>query len=232
MGKNQTPSNLVSLKTILDWLETLTPILKSFLQDQQKNHPSQQFQRLAQITYHHFQQCIFSLNKHSPGQERAIATHKLIDLQLARKSSEEISCRKRCTTCCYFPKQITDDELDLLALLIKSGTSIDWQLLEQQSLMIENEQFQALPPRPATRCLFLGEDALCQIYDHRPMVCRNLRVTSPSEECAKPYGKVMRSRNLSPEIVISAALNSPGNGLGSMQLKLRKKFLTPSMTVS
>ena len=54
--------------------------------------------------------------------------------------------------------------------------------------------------KPENRCVFLGNDDACTIYEDRPAVCRKVLVTTPVVECSRaegrPYPVLFRSLNL------------------------------------
>ena len=58
--------------------------------------------------------------------------------------------------------------------------SIDFPVMNGTTRVIER-----VIPYQAGRCLFLGDDDLCTIYDDRPRSCRNF-------ECVMQYGGTLR----------------------------------------
>lgn len=130
------------------------------------------------------------LRKMTPGANRARVVHRKIEEEKAKVAEEKperakkISCRNGCAFCCHIQVHVTPDEADLMAERVRGGLEIDMaKLKEMTTLPEDNDEFWIRQPIPLKKCIFLGDDNLCSVYDDRPAVCRNYEVTSPPEKC-------------------------------------------------
>lgn len=151
------------------------------------------------------------LEKHPPGRERALAAIRLVDDVLIEAERIPASCAKGCAHCCRLEVEITQDEVELLADLVEEGRSFKLGRLLPDS-------------RRDKRCIFLTEDNICNIYEHRPNTCRKLRVVSPPNECEIAAGKPHPITVPLAELIISVALSLPGNGPVALSKGLAKKL--------
>ena len=69
---------------------------------------------------------------------------------------------------------------------------------------------------PENRCVFLGDDGACRVYNSRPSACRKLSVISPPTECASEKGVPLPRIIPMAEILISATLNLADNEFASL----------------
>ena len=65
---------------------------------------------------------------------------------------------------------------------------------------------------PDNRCVFLGTDGACQIYEERPAICRKHLVTTPAFACTTVGATVLPVQALLAEILLSAAISIPVEG--------------------
>ena len=116
-------------------------------------------------------------------------------LQLASRWAEEfrrnqklhgakISCRRGCSDCCHHLFQITEIEAALISTGVKSLPEEKRQALanrarkyneERVKLLSERKAEDAwgnLPPLGSRLACPALEDGACQIYEHRPLICR------------------------------------------------------------
>jgi Fe-S-cluster containining protein len=198
----------------------LTHSLKSFLINLQCSYPSAKIDLIGSSIFQCFTVFITKLSSYPAGRQRAIVAYQLLDQELEISKNKNTTCRKRCAACCHLMKDITNDEADLLASLIRAGVRIDRRLLEKQAAMSSGKNTNRQITKSGARCLFLGRDNLCKIYDFRPLVCRKYIVTSPPEECDKKQGKISQIPLIAEEIVVSAALSCRGNHHGPMSLMI------------
>lgn len=211
-----------SFEQLLGWFGRFTPQFKFRLQSLRRQMDLNSFDLFVRETLGVFRSLIVDLARVNKGPERARRVNALIDAEFRASPPTGISCAAGCGACCKsFPKQITDDEADLLALLVNTGSvAINTTELERQVQTIEAEGFAAtgLP------CLFLDADSRCQIYADRPSVCRKYHVTSPASQCAASDGGVVPRIDLMPELIVSAAMSMPDNGIGMMPLQIAKRL--------
>ena len=128
------------------------------------------------------------LKKISSAQERARFVHHIVDdcnrEVFAHPMVAQLSpCKVGCSGCCHTQVGITEDEAALLAERVEEGVKIDFNLLEKQIKMGNNpEDFYKLS-YDNRRCIFLGSDDACQVYNDRPSVCRTNAVLGEASQC-------------------------------------------------
>lgn len=101
------------------------------------------------------------------------------NMDLINAKATGVSCRRGCSHCCYYPVEI---------IPIEGGIIIDRLKATGQKINRVNLHLQGSLPREALdhsekRCVFLGSDDMCTIYDIRPMTCRRHMVTSDPIHC-------------------------------------------------
>lgn len=122
----------------------------------------------------------------------------------------ESSCKKGCAHCCYLEVSINDDEALQLANRVMQGVEIDIKRLKAQAEIdtpMRGESPWREHPKDVRKCVFLGDDNLCRIYDDRPAACRKYFVASPPELCEDIKGTSSVIGILPAEITVSAAYN-------------------------
>lgn len=211
------PSTSYSFEQLLGWFGRFTPQFKFRLMSLHRQFDAATFENFVRDTLKVFRSLIFDLAKVPKGPERARKVYALVDAEHQASPPTGVSCAAGCGSCCKtFPKQITDDEADLLATLVRTGAApIDLDELKAQSASESNHM----------RCLFLGQDDNCRIYGDRPMVCRKYYVTSPAANCETPDTGVVPRIDLMPELIASAAMSLPDNDIGFMPRQLAKRLL-------
>jgi len=165
---------------------------------------------------------IVQLAKHRSGPKRARLVHRVVDKAREKwwadhpEKKAKISCKAGCAFCCHILVDITEDEAMLLAKRVRSGSvEIDRDALRRQAEYGSADKEWLNKPSKDTRCVFLGKDNLCNVYDDRPASCRSYNVVSPPSECDKevyPMGKVLVSTVPEGEIIASAAMNISRTG--------------------
>lgn len=160
------------------------------------------------------------------GMVRAHALHQVVDHHVAKHLEEglEVSCKKGCAHCCHLEVSITSDEAVVLANIVKSGqVTIETNRLKRQAeiptRMDGTSEWRELPSE-VRRCVFLGTDNLCSIYEQRPAACRKYFVRTPPENCKDIKGASQIVSVLEAEIATSAAYNVEYDGPDSIAKKL------------
>lgn len=103
---------------------------------------------------------------------------------------EFLPCKVGCSACCHTQVGITEDEAQLLVGRINDGLKIDYNLLQNQIKAGNNsEGFYQLSYKER-KCIFLGEDNSCQVYNDRPSVCRTNAVLGEASQCSTQDGNV------------------------------------------
>lgn len=107
-------------------------------------------------------------------------------------SSEPISCRAGCGACCHQP--IFTSFIEFQAIrehLEKEGRKVSRAVVSKQRAHTDDGIYKKLPV-PERRCVFLGEDQNCTIYEVRPLTCRRYHVYSPPSHCVSGSTKEAR----------------------------------------
>jgi uncharacterized protein len=161
------------------------------------------------------------LRKISNPKKRAKHVHdevqKHMDELFASPAVEKlVTCKKGCAGCCHTQVSITKDEAELYAQKIVDGHDIDFtRLYLQGETWNDSEEWYTLP-HSLRKCIFLGDDQLCSIYEDRPTVCRTNSVLSDPEDCFTLDGTVKPIRILNTYkadmAIMGAFLQSKENG--------------------
>ncbi len=136
---------------------------------------------------------IHHLKKISSPLERARFVHHVVDDYnrevFAHPLVKELSpCKKGCTGCCHTQVSITEDEAQLLASRVQEGVKIDYALLQKQMNAGNcSDEFYKLSYE-SRKCVFLGTEGLCQVYEDRPSVCRTNAVLGAASQCSTENG--------------------------------------------
>lgn len=102
---------------------------------------------------------------------------------VVRTSSEPISCRAGCAFCCHQPVFASFNEFETLKNhLLDTGRKIERDRVQAQYDDINDGAYQKLEVAKR-KCVFLGEDNCCTIYEVRPLNCRRLNVYSDPKSC-------------------------------------------------
>lgn len=101
----------------------------------------------------------------------------------AKERGMEISCKRGCTHCCNLFIACSHEEADLLYKTAKKkGIKLSKKRLEYQArFKNDHDYFTRFGKR--TKCVFLGDDGDCMVYEQRPIACRKYFVTSSPENC-------------------------------------------------
>jgi hypothetical protein len=109
----------------------------------------------------------------------------------------------------------------VLRAIVKNGFPIDRDRLDEQAARERKDAAWGRLGSPANRCVFLGKAGACQIYEHRPAICRKHLVTSLPSLCTTPGGSVLPVHVIMAEILLSAATSLEAATLGSLPKMLR-----------
>lgn len=221
----------------LHFIRVATPQLRVMVGHYQKSLPPDQFLGLISDIQKMFDKYTVVLGEFHPGEERARAAHRLINVPI-EQSTQPPTCFKGCGACCHLEVEITEDEGALLAQIVETGFQIDHKRLGIQASRERKSPDWGLMVNEVNRCVFLGDDQACQVYESRPMICRKHNVASDPNECMKVGGNPLPILIPLAEIVLSAALSQPGNPYSSLSktlsaaLKERDKLKLPAIPVS
>lgn len=160
---------------------------------------------------------IFKAKNDFEGAAIARALHLLYEM--VRKKADEqdpigtkmVSCRAGCNACCRIRVTVTKPEAQLLARRVAEGVTVDRALLERQAKAYEDLESWRELSMEDRMCVFMGEDAMCRVYEDRPLMCRNYRVTSDPKNCeTSKISPVTIKLEPNAEIFITAAFTDLG----------------------
>lgn len=163
-----------------------------------------------------------------PGPDRARGLHRRVDAAIRAfetirpQAVSAIRCHQGCAHCCRIWVGITSDEALLLAEGVRSGRiTLDMNRLERQRHWGCPTDF-ATHSREEARCVFLGEEGNCGVYEDRPSACRALLVASDPEFCrtAEQATQVLAVINPQVELLVSAAQSADGPGSNLLAARL------------
>jgi Fe-S-cluster containining protein len=165
----------------------------------------------------------FELQKQeAPGEQPGAIAQRLqtgldMALQLGQKNvetSQEITCRKGCSHCCYMRTGVLPQEAQLLVETMKQQQiQIDQARLWKQLHWPNADNYWLQQPPEDRRCVFLSAQGECQVYEQRPLACRKYFVVSEPELCnidKNPKGRVAIWFDTNSEIIASAAMSFYG----------------------
>lgn len=211
----------------LSFMPKPTAQLRRMLLEKANSAEPQEFESVIVAVRSLFEKYTQTLSDAAPGKARAIRLHGLIDQAMEVAKSLPVSCRKGCGGCCHFAVEVTTDEAELLRNLLEAGIGIDLGKLARQSELELDSAAWGVPWSDETRCVFLGPDFECRIYEHRPIACRKLLVTTPADLCASSSSEIEPVRVLLAETIVSAAISLDECDQGSLPRMLVKSLDGP-----
>ncbi len=152
--------------------------------DQFKDNP--EFNTLVRFVLEH-------LRKMTNPFQRVDFIHRAIDdlneEVFAHPLIKEMSpCKEGCSACCHTQVSVTDDEAALLARRISEGVEIDLERLKLQVTAGDDDSAFYKMNFEERKCIFLGEDGGCRVYNDRPSVCRTNAVIGDASQCDTTNG--------------------------------------------
>jgi Fe-S-cluster containining protein len=212
--------NAASFENPLDFAARPTPRLRDAVKQQQRLLPPDEFTAMVGVIRTVFEKFTAKLLEFAPGIERGRALHQMMDREMKAASQFAISCRKGCTGCCHYEVEITQNEAAVLKKAVDDGFAIDRDRLDLQAERERRSpEWQRFGSRD-NRCVFLGEDGACGVYEDRPAICRKHVVTTPVAACSTPGAAVAPIQVLLAEILLSAELSIEGTPFGSLSKML------------
>lgn len=127
----------------------------------------------------------------SATRKRLAVLYRELDQELAdqaRRASAPPSCRRGCHECCHLRAVIADMEAQALVQHVRERQGDE--ALERLRLACAEQlrRFGHLTDREwfarGVRCVFLGEDGGCTVYEMRPVACRAHLVASDPRLCS------------------------------------------------
>jgi len=135
-----------------------------------------------------------------------------------------LACSKGCSGCCHYEVEITSDDAAVLKVVLDAGRVIDRERLAVQAARERKSPEWRKFWSKENRCVFLGDDGACGIYEDRPSVCRKHVVTTPAAACTTDGAAVAPVQVLLAEILLSAGLSLEGVEFGSLAKMLTLEF--------
>ena len=208
------------LPACLGFISRPTPRLRQVIERQEASLPPSDFAELLASVRSLFEKFTARLLSAPAGLERGRVLHALTEQTMSVAAQIPVSCCKGCSGCCHYEIEITGDEAAILAAVVRGGYPADMERLRTQAGRERKAAEWLDVLRPDNRCVFLGIDGACQIYEHRPSACRRHLVTSPAEACTQPGQPVAPVEILTTEILLSAALSAEGTRFASLSKML------------
>lgn len=226
LQKPKQPQESLSFEQLLGWFGRFTPQFKFKLMSVKRQLKMNEFDLFIRETLTVFRSLLIELGQTPKGPSRAKAVYQMLDKEYQASPPLGISCSKECAACCKsFPKHITDDEADLLTSLIESkAVEFDQVALMTQINDLSSNDPQIRSQGERSPCLFLDHQNNCRIYENRPSICRKYHVVSPKEFCSMEGEAVTPRIDLMPEMIVSAAISLPDNGIDLMPNQLYKRL--------
>jgi uncharacterized protein len=193
-----------------------TPQLRTTLEQHQAILAPAQFAELIANIQSIFAKYTAKLLEFKPGIERGTAVHRMMERELKAATPLAMSCHKGCSGCCHYEVEITRNEAEILRSVVQRGVPIDYKRLHLQASRERRSPEWRRFGSPENRCVFLGSDGACQVYEERPSICRKHLVTTPAANCTTDGATVLPIQVLLAEILLSAELSIEGNVFGSL----------------
>lgn len=123
----------------------------------------------------------------------------------------DITCKVGCAFCCKYRVDVTLDEAKVLANEIKTGAvQVDLERLEKMAGWEEIADWHERPWEES-KCVFLGIQNECKVYDKRPMSCRAHLVTTNPKHCESNSDKDIKYFLMpGADAFLSGVLNANG----------------------
>jgi uncharacterized protein len=175
------------------------------------------------------------LKKISFPKERARFVHNVVDEYNREIFSHPIvqqflPCKSGCSGCCHTQVGITSDEAELLAERVNDGIKIDYKLLEIQLNAGNNPAGFYQLEYQDRRCIFLGPDDSCKVYEDRPAVCRTNAVLGDASQCIPHEGaggsstiRLVKTEQSDMAIMGSFLMSNESGNISQMVSKILKK---------
>lgn len=165
------------------------------------------------------------LNKNHDSVKRARYVHRLVDelnnpIMNDPKVKALSPCASGCSACCHTQVSVTKDEAELLAERVRSGIDIDHNRLHVQMAAKNSAAAWYALSHEERKCVFLGPDQRCTVYEDRPSVCRTNAVLGDNSQCDTTNGpqaqRLVKTSEADLVIYASYLHNSEGGTLPYM----------------
>jgi uncharacterized protein len=228
-------NSVQQLDNLTPYIASPTPLLKALVPHYKSTLSPEVFDSVLRDIKSHFNRFTDELLQVPSGPPRADHLHRMMDHELKATAALEVSCKKGCSGCCHYEVEITKDEGELLALAVGHGFAVDMDRLAVQAARERKSAEWLKFWNPQNRCVFLGADGACQIYEYRPSICRKHSVVTPASACTTVGAEVTPVQVPLAEVLLSAALSipdTPRSSLSKMLFDVLEISQTPVVDLS
>jgi Fe-S-cluster containining protein len=211
----------------LAFMRRATPQLRAVVEHHQQTLAPADFAGLIATIRSVFGKYTAKLLEFQPGADRGRALQQMMDREMGTVAMLPLACSKGCSGCCHYEVEITSDDAAVLKLVIDEGHMIDRERLAVQAARERKSPEWRKFWSKENRCVFLGDDGACGIYEDRPSVCRKHVVTTPAAACTTDGAAVAPVQVLLAEILLSAALSLEFVEFGSLAKMLTRQLDGP-----
>ena len=201
-----------------------TPQLRAVVEQHQPTLTPADFAGLIATIRSVFGKYTAKLLEFQPGADRGRALQQMMDREMGTVAMLPLACSKGCSGCCHYEVEITSDDAAVLKVVLDAGRVIDRERLAVQAARERKSPEWRKFWSKENRCVFLGDDGACGIYEDRPSVCRKHVVTTPAAACTTDGAAVAPVQVLLAEILLSAALSLEGVEFGSLAKMLTRAW--------
>lgn len=157
--------------------------------------------------------------------DRGRKVHEYVEFEISKNDHTPITCHKGCAACCHLEVEITSDDAAVLKEALLNGIEIDYNKLSQIASRSKHDPLWNKGVVSENRCVFLGDDKACRIYEHRPSSCRKLSVVSDPKLCEDMNSSPVPRTFPMVEIILSAAMSLDNMTSGPMAKMLLELLL-------
>ena len=208
----------------LDFMAQSTPQLRAAVAKLAESMPAAEFAGVVGSIRSAFIKYSARLLETTPGAERGRALHRMIEREMGVAGMFPTSCSKGCSGCCHYEVEVTRDEAAVLKERVEAGFAIDRARLAVQAARERRSAEWRRFGSADNRCVFLGAEGACGIYEDRPSICRKHMVTTPAAACTTDGAAVAPVQVLLAEIALSAGLSLDGVEFGSLAKMLSREL--------
>lgn len=208
----------------LDFMAQSTPQLRAAVAKLAEAMPAAEFAGVIRSIRSAFMKYSARLLETAPGAERGRTLHRLIEREMGVAGMFPTSCSKGCSGCCHYEVEVTRDEAAVLKERVEAGFAIDRERLAVQAARERRSPDWRKFGSADNRCVFLGAEGACGIYEDRPSICRKHMVTTPAAACTTDGAAVAPVQVLLAEIALSAGLSLDGVEFGSLAKMLSREL--------
>ena len=194
----------------------LTRSLKQFVLDCEDSLTAPLFEQFLNSLHDELDQAFKKITAAPAGPGRAKLLHALVEAEIANEKKIPVSCFKGCSACCHLEVEITNYESQILASKAKEKSIDSERLARQSQRKLQDKIWKKGKSDQDNRCVFLGSDEACGIYEDRPVMCRRHSVTSPAVNCSTSGASISIRYFPRVDLLICAANEDPDLRIGPL----------------